>query len=113
MKAPYEHDEQKALVKYLRKRGVFVFSCPNGGLRDDITAMRLKEEGLMAGIPDLCILLGLGQSIWVELKRRSGGSLSADQKTAHEKMMRLGHRVFVAKGAKDAIKQLKEIGLEV
>lgn len=102
MKMPSEHDEQKALVKKLRSAGLFVFAVPNGGLRDAITAKRLKDEGATSGIPDLQIILDGGRVAWVEMKRRKGGTVSPAQKAVHERLESMGHVVVVGMGAKDA-----------
>lgn len=102
MKMPSEHDEQKAVVRWLRTKGIFVFAIPNGGLRDAITAKRLKDEGSTSGIPDLQIVLDGGRVIWLEMKRRKGGAVSPVQKKVHDSLRALGHTVLVAKGAKEA-----------
>ncbi len=103
LKVPSEHDEQVVVVRWLRKQGIFVYAVPNGGLRDAITSKRLKDEGATSGIPDLQIVLDGGRVIWLEMKRRKGGSVSTTQKAIHEKLEGLGHTVIVAKGAKEAV----------
>lgn len=106
MKLPSEHDEQVAVVRWLRKNGHFVYAVPNGGLRDAITSKRLKDEGALSGIPDLQVVLPDGRVIWLELKRREGGRLSPVQKKVHERLEALGHVVIVGYGAKDAVEKL-------
>jgi hypothetical protein len=102
MKMPSEHNEQVAFVRWLRKEGHFVYAIPNGGLRDAITAKRLKDEGSMSGIPDLQVVLDGGKVVWIEMKRRKGGTVSAAQKKVHAKLEELGHVVIVGRGAKEA-----------
>lgn len=51
-----EHDIQARAVGYLRKAGVRFFAVPNGGLRDQRTAVRLWQEGVEAGVPDLIVV---------------------------------------------------------
>ena len=106
MVIPSEHDEQVALVRSLRAQGCLVFAIPNGGLRDAITAKRLKDEGVLSGSPDLCIVLPDGKTLWVEMKRRKGGTTSPEQKAIHLKMTDMGHQVIVGHGAKDASEQI-------
>ena len=52
-----EHNTQKAFFKWLTLRHPFyrrlTFAIPNGGKRDLITATRLKEVGVTAGVPDV------------------------------------------------------------
>lgn len=105
-KVPSEHDEQVVLVRRLRREGTFIFAVPSGGLRDAITGKRLKEEGVLPGIPDLCIILPDGRVLWVEMKRREGGVISKAQKIVHERFRDMAHEVIVAKGAKDAYEQI-------
>jgi hypothetical protein len=107
LKEPSEHNEQVALVRKLRSMGIFVFAIPSGGLRDAITASRLKDEGAMPGIPDLCLILNNGLIVWLEMKKRKGGTVSPAQKLAHSRMIGLGQIVLVTKGAKDAMQQLE------
>jgi len=103
-----EHNEQVALVRKLRGLGYFVLAIPNGGKRDAREAKRLKDEGVMAGIPDLLLVLPDGRSFWIELKTRKGGRVSEVQNQIHADLEELGHDVIVAKGAKDAWEQLQD-----
>ncbi len=48
------------------------------------------------GWPDRIVILPGGVQVWVETKRPVGGRLSPSQLVAHEKMRRLGLRVYVA-----------------
>lgn len=110
---PSEHQEQVAVVNRCRQLGLLIMAIPNGGYRSKIAGSILKKEGALAGAPDLCLCLGMGQTIWIEMKRRKGGVLSDAQKKIHEDMRQLGHQIIVAKGAKDAFDQLKELGIGV
>jgi hypothetical protein len=51
-----EDNFQKAVAKYLNAINAFWFHCPNGGSRHALEAMKLKEMGVKAGIPDCMIL---------------------------------------------------------
>ena len=110
LKAPSEHDEQVALCRWLRKREFFFFAVGNGGIRDAITAKRMKDEGVTAGVPDLIIILPEGKTLWIEMKRRKGGSVSAVQKAFHKKLIELGHDVVVCKGALEARIEIEKRG---
>lgn len=48
------------------------------------------------GWPDRIVILPGGVQVWVETKRPVGGRLSPMQLVAHEKLRRLGQRVYVA-----------------
>ena len=102
---PYEAAEQRALVAKLRKCGLFVYHIPNH---------KEQKDGALAGIPDLQIVVDGGLVVWVELKRRKGGSVSPEQKKIHASLKELGHTVILAKGAKEAweaLIQLPVLGL--
>jgi hypothetical protein len=72
----HEHKQQVALFEWadlavntmplLR----LLYAIPNGGLRNIVTARRLKREGVRAGVPDVCLpvpLNGYG-ALYVEMK---------------------------------------------
>ena len=52
-----ESELQKQCVTWFRYcfPGRIIFHVPNGGKRNKLEAIRLKQEGVLAGIPDLCI----------------------------------------------------------
>lgn len=55
------------------------FAIPNGGLRNKITAARMKREGVKAGVPDIQIITKSGAAALIELKTKTG-SLNKAQK---------------------------------
>jgi len=101
MKLPREGREQQIIVEWLRGLGHFVYHIPNH--RD-----MKKHEGALPGIPDLQIVLEDERVLWVEMKRRKGGRVDPDQKVIHAQLRALGHRVLVAKGAKEAREMILE-----
>lgn len=81
-----EHEVQKTAVSLLRKAGVRFFAVPNGGLRGKHTALKLWQEGVEKGVPDLVIIdppRGTAAEGWVgtviEIKRAKGGRVSPEQ----------------------------------
>lgn len=104
---PSEHNEQVAFVNWFRATypGVLIFAIPNGGIRHAGTALKLKQEGVVPGIPDLYVP---AWSLWIEMKRSKGGRMSPDQKMIIDYLQRVGHIVVVAAGADDAIRQVVE-----
>jgi hypothetical protein len=105
-----ESEEQKALCQYLNLMGVVYYAIPNGTYLSGTIMQRakqmnrLKAEGLKTGVPDLCLLFKEGKSVYIELKRRSGGTVSKDQKEWKERLQTLGFDAHIAKGAAEAIK---------
>ncbi len=59
-----------------------IFAIPNGGSRHKVEAMRLKMEGVRAGVPDLFLPVAAGgkHGLFIEMKREKGGRLSPEQK---------------------------------
>lgn len=99
-----ERLEQITLVNELRKKYPLTHSIPNGGKRDISTAKKLKQEGLLPGVPDLFVPeLGL----YIELKRTKGGMVSAEQKAFIAGLEGSPCWCIVAMGALDALEQLE------
>jgi hypothetical protein len=104
---PLEHDEQKDFIRWFRRTypGVLIYAIPNGGKRSKGSAMKLKAEGVVAGIPDLSI--PEWGPLWIEMKRQKSGSVSKVQKEIHQQLRDIGQTVLVCKGSVDAQEQVK------
>ena len=85
-----------------------VFHIANGGSRDAREASNLKVQGVLAGVPDLCIVLPEGGIIWVEMKAKDG-RVSVAQVNLHAHFTELGHRIIVAYSAEEALDKLREV----
>jgi len=96
-----EHSLQVAIIQYLRFEKVFVIAIPNGGRRDVTTGARLKKEGVVAGAPDLVLILNNGEVVWVELKTPKG-SQQKTQKWFEEELLKRGHKYFIWRSLDDA-----------
>jgi hypothetical protein len=108
-----EHTLQVKLVKWLAENAYpesVWFAVGNGELRHIRVALRLKAEGVLPGVPDLCFLLPKGQTGWLELKARRG-SLTNAQKGFAAKAKRLGHLWTSVKQLNDAAAVLKYWGV--
>lgn len=107
---PTEKQEQVKLCVWLKKNNIFFYAIPNGGSRNYYEAIALKKSGLLAGVPDLCIpIASRGKhSLYIELKRLSGGKVSPEQKTVLEALNSLGHLAVVCKGFEEAKKAVEE-----
>lgn len=108
---PTEHAEQVAVVTWLTHRRAVFFAVPNGGRVRPSQARKLKSEGMTAGAPDLVLAPRNGPPIALEMKRSKGGRTSEAQEQMHDALTLRGWRVIVAKGALDAIEQLKGVDL--
>lgn len=71
-----EHDEQKALFQWSALHAgrcpelALMFAIPNGGKRDPVTAVRLRDEGVKPGVPDICLPVARQgwHGLFIELK---------------------------------------------
>jgi hypothetical protein len=71
-----EHNEQCALFQWVEySKGVIpelnnIFAIPNGGQRHVVVAMKLKAEGVRAGIPDIFLAFPWGgwSGLFIEMK---------------------------------------------
>lgn len=111
-----EHAEQVSLMQWwslqCRRFGVpeqLLFAIPNGGQRNIITAKRMKDEGVRAGIPDLFLAVPRGKfhGLFVEMKKPQGGVVSDSQKACMQRLSENGYCVTVCHGFMDAQEAVK------
>lgn len=102
---PTEHQEAVGFITWFKNRfpHVLIYHIPNGMKRDVRTARILKSEGVKPGMPDYHIP---EWNIWIELKRKTKGSLSVEQKSVIAHLESIGHHVIVGYGATDASDKL-------
>jgi hypothetical protein len=118
-----EHDIQRAYIIWARGvlrpddtwnvepallPGVICWSVPNGGNRDGFEAKRLKEEGVLAGIPDVHHLWG--RLICTEFKK-PGGVLSPAQRLLIPQLIAAGATVEVVDSLADAKNFARRCGI--
>jgi hypothetical protein len=106
-RAAPESQEQAAFVQWFRLTypKTLIYAIPNGAHMSITQAVKLKREGLVAGMPDLHIPQW---SLFVEMKRAKGGRLSDGQSGIIRHLRDIGHTVIVAKGWEDAATQIRE-----
>lgn len=96
-----EHDLQVACVEWFRYQyqGLLLMSIPNGGWRKKATAAKLKQEGAVAGVPDLLLAHPSNgyHGLWIEMKNGKKGRLSDNQKTIIPQLEREGYKVIIAR----------------
>ena len=83
--------------------------CPNGGSRNKAEAVKLKQMGVKAGIPDLClpVPMGMYNGLYIEMKYDTG-KLEDSQKKMLKALAAAGHYCAVCYGAEEAIRVLQE-----
>ena len=110
-KGPSEFQIHTAVVKHLEWRGrdgVFWFHPANGSKRSKAEAGKLKAMGVVAGVPDLIVMID-GRCHGLELKSGKG-RLSDAQKVTIPNRVRAGCTVSIADNVDDAISVLAAWG---
>lgn len=99
--ASSEHILQVECVRWFRYSypQEIIMAIPNGGYRTRTTAAIMKEEGQLAGIPDLFVALPRGKyaGLWIEMKNGKAGRLSDCQKAMHTSLQDKGYKVEVCR----------------
>lgn len=117
-KAPLEREEQARFAEVLDALRLVWWHTPNGearpaaknaktGKRYSLTGAALQELGVKPGIPDVLIASRPPAAperpgVAVEMKRRTDGELSPDQRERLLELREEGWLVFVACGSDDA-----------
>jgi hypothetical protein len=108
-----ENQAQRAVLARLdlsAPKGMMYFHIPNGGYRKPVEAAILKSLGVIAGMPDLCIIYG-GRAFFLEMKAERGGRLSEKQIVCHQRLREAGAVVMVAAGIDEAVSALQSMGI--
>ncbi|SDE21232.1 VRR-NUC domain-containing protein [Desulfuromonas thiophila] len=71
---------------------------------------RLKGQGLRPGVPDIDLPVRRGEccGLRIEMKRKAGGTVSAEQKRFHELLRSQGYRVEVCRGWREAVAVVRD-----
>ena len=110
MNIPTEAQEQTALFQWASMMEGripelrLLYHCPNGGSRNAIEARNLRLQGVKPGIPDLFLPCPRGgfHGLYIEMKRRTGGRVSVEQKKMILALRAQGYRVEVCRGWDEA-----------
>ena len=110
-----EDTEQIAVISWARWQQQkypeleLLHHCPNGGSRNKAEAVKLKQMGVLAGIPDLSLPVpkGIYNGLYIEMKY-DNGSLQDSQKQILRELAAVGHYCAVCYGAEEAIQILEE-----
>lgn len=105
----HEDRIQKAIVEFIRTAypRYITFAIPNGGGRSKAQGAILKATGVLAGIPDLCVLMP-GKAIFIEVKTTKG-RLSAVQKALKPRIEALGFPVHICRSIDDAAEVMRAV----
>lgn len=113
-----EHEVQKYVCNYLRKKGFKFWAVPNGfvfnGSSQEISRYRhyMTQEGVTKGVFDLTILLGNGEVAFLEIKTIHG-SPRKEQKEWLEYFKQNGYRAEICVGIGECIAFIDKLEIEV
>ena len=106
-----EAAEQAAFVTWCRLTpgAATIFAIANGGKRRLLEAVRLRNEGVLPGVPDLMLPVACGgaHGLFVEMKSATG-TLSAEQSKRLSELAASGYVAAACWSAVDAIALTKQ-----
>lgn len=108
MPVPSEHDEQAQFVSMVEAAypalSALLFAIPNGANKSPVARLRFKAEGLRPGVPDMFFAYPCGgrHGLFIEMKRRRGGVISAEQKAYIAELRAAGYIAEVCRGCDEA-----------
>lgn len=99
-----EHTEQVKLVQRVRAfyPDVIIAAIPNGGDRTALERVRLYSEGVLAGMPDLCVFEPSSgfHGLFIEMKTKTGRQ-SKEQQEMAERLNAKGYLCLIARSANE------------
>jgi hypothetical protein len=107
--------EQAVLLEEIELRypEVFalIFHVPNGGHRHKLVAIKLKQQGVKAGVPDLVLPMARGGyfGLYIEFKATPphDAAVSTTQSAYLQALIAQGYMAIVCRGHADAMEQLR------
>jgi hypothetical protein len=107
--------EQAALLKEVTLRypaaAKLIYHVPNGGHRHKLVAIKLKEQGVKAGVPDLVLPMARGGyfGLYMEFKAMPpfDAAVSASQDSYIQALTEQGYLALVCRGHIDALEALR------
>lgn len=130
---PYEDQEQETFVKWLDDNGYPRFRVPNETYtKSHKQRIKNKKLGVSSGVPDLAVVVPntgtrrvyvetldsddsadydqpISRLVFIEMKRKKGGTTSANQKKWIKTLNEAGVQTVVCKGCDAAIEFIKSI----
>jgi hypothetical protein len=114
----HEDGEQKALFDWAAYHPElrWMFAIPNGGNRNKLEAVRLKQGGVKKGVSDIFLpkqskINGVYCGLFIEMKRRKvdGPSrVSWSQFEFQKGVEQAGYKCVICYGADEAIEEIKK-----
>ena len=113
--ADREGQEQAALMREVELRYPeafkLIYHVPNGGHRHKLVAIKLKEQGVKAGVPDLVLPMARAGyfGLYIEFKAKPpfDAAVSASQDAYIQALIDQGYLALVCRGHIDALECLR------
>ena len=106
-----EHQEQVDVIRWFRLNypKLIIFAIPNGGMRNIGTAINLKKEGALKGVPDLFLMAANNtyHGLFIEMKSIKG-KVSEEQKYFIEQAKLQSYAAEVCYGFEEAYKCINQ-----
>ena len=110
MKPYTEAEEQAAVMRWAFFESAYMpelkllFHIPNGGSRNKLEAVHLKQQGVKSGVPDLMLPVARRgyHGLFIEMKRTKGARVSDEQKDWLGRLLREGYLALVCHGFEEA-----------
>ncbi|WP_460420802.1 VRR-NUC domain-containing protein [Pseudomonas sp. ZL2] len=107
--------EQASLMRELALRypaaAKLIYHVPNGGHRHKLVAIKLKEQGVKAGVPDLVLPMARGGhfGLYIEFKAKPpfDAAVSPSQDAYIQALLDQGYLAIVCRGSIDAIEAIR------
>jgi hypothetical protein len=109
-----EHLAQSLLVKWFRLQYPLMAKClfaiPNGGARHIGTAIKLKDEGVTAGVADLFLMIPSNgkHGLFLEMKKEKGAKIQQNQLEFLSLAESMGYGAEVAYGFEEGVEKIKK-----
>lgn len=115
-----EDTEQIAVIQWAQYNAgrhpelKWLHHCPNGGSRNQLEAIKLKQMGVKAGVSDLCLPYPKGFYCGLYIEMKYGDNRQTDnQKEFLKDMAEVGHFVATCYSAEEAVSIITEyLGLK-
>jgi hypothetical protein len=106
-----EHNTQVGCVNWFRFQYPkhLIYAIPNGGHRNIVVATKLKEEGVLSGVPDLFVAVAKNGYHGLYIEMKAGKNKPTDnQLTVMGKLQNEGYKCDVCYSVDEFMKVVKE-----
>lgn len=112
---PSEEHVQRTVAEWLDRHGILWCHVPNEGRHKPQYRRKMAALGLKSGVPDILVFdtppaVKCARGTAIELKRKTGGRVSAQQQEWLEALEGRGWVCAVCEGIDEALEHLESLG---